>query len=160
MPGPGAADQPRRPGAGYDRGQRHITPADKTRQIQGQPGTADDGIRPGFRCGLYGLRILPGGNHGVHGNHSRAVGELFCPANFLFQGAEVGVKRFFQKVRFPEPGVGRADAAHAAAGRHGAGQTAQRDPNAHAALQNGNGQRVSRQRQHSSCSAAMRCLAP
>ena len=105
------------------------------------------------------VRILERGQQRIVGTFE-AGSKGYGFVDLSGQGAVVGAGRVTGKVRLPVACIGGGDAPHAAAGRHGTGQPAQRNAHAHAALQDGHRQGFLSERQHSSLSAWIRCLPP
>jgi len=156
--GPAAQDELCRPAAGYDGGDGYVRRVHKAGQFQRQTRTGHHGVHASFdRCADGGGIVLRG-YHRIDGHHASALGEVFGLSDLRRQRAVVGADRVAGKIRFPVACIGGGDAPHAAAGRYGPGQPAQRNAYTHAALQDGDGQSLFAEGQHSSFSAAMRCL--
>ena len=132
----------------------------KAGQLQRQTSAGHHSVHARFHSGADGSGIVLRGHHCIDGHHTGTVCDLLCFPDLSGQGAVVGAGRVTGKVRLPVACIGGGDAPHAAAGRHGTGQPAQRNAHAHAALQDGHRQGFLSERQHSSLSAWIRCLPP
>ena len=156
--GPAAQDEPGGSGTGDDGRNGHLLRAHKAGQLQRQARAGHHRVHARFYCGADGGGIVLGGHHRIDGHQPGALGKGFGFLDLSGQGAVVGACRVAGKIRLPVARIGGGDAPHAAAGRHGPGQPAEGHAHAHAALQDGHGQGLSGKGQHSSFSAAMRCL--
>ena len=158
--GPAAQDELCRPPAGNDGRDGDLHRVHKAGQLQRQTRAGHHSVHARFHSGADGGGIVLRGHHCIDGHHTGTVCNLFCLPDLSGQGAVVGAGRVTGTVRLPVACIGGGDAPHAAAGRHGTGQPAQRNAHAHAALQDGHRQDFLSERQHSSLSAWMRCLPP
>ena len=158
---PQAADGARRAAARYDGCNSGFAALHQCRQLGGQSGTRDDGICACCGGGAHGIGVLRGRDHRIDCDHTLAACDRFGFLDMLFQGAQIGTVRVAGKLGAVIARVRGRDHAHAAAGGHMTGKITERHADAHAALNEWNGEGVRANGDHSAPpSAAITASAP